>query len=92
MNEAGTSQGFSKMLLMVMFGFCFSNSGDVLEPLLVLDRGELAGGAQSTLIVTFPSLLPPLAEGLLEQAAAASPSAAKTAIPASWRRPDPSCR
>src|SRR5207247_586111 len=25
-NDAGTSHGFSKMLLTVMFGFCFSNS------------------------------------------------------------------
>ncbi len=84
-NEAGTSQGFSKTLLTVMFGFCFSKMATSASHSLCC-TGELAGGAQSTLIVTWPPLLPPLAAGLLEQAAAASPRAAKTVKPASWRR------
>ena len=53
-NVAGSSHGQVSMLLIVMFGLAFSNVGDVLEPLLVLPGGW-SGGAQSTLIVTWPS-------------------------------------
>src|ERR1035437_7732759 len=72
------------MLLMVMVGFCFSKIATSSFHSLCC-CGALAGGAQSTLIVTWPPLAELLAAGLLEHAAAPSPRAATTVRPAIWR-------
>ena len=74
------------MLSIVMFGFCFSKIATSSFHSLCC-CGALAGGAQSTLIVTWPPLLlASVAAGLLEHAAALSPRAATTEIPAILRR------
>jgi hypothetical protein len=64
-----------------MVGFCFSKSATSSFHSLCCS-GELAGGAQSTLIVTWPPLAEPGAAELLEHAAAPSTRAATTGIPA----------
>jgi hypothetical protein len=69
---------------MVMVGFCFSKIATSSFHSLCC-CGALAGGAQSTLIVTWPPLAELLVAGLLEHAAAPSPRAATTVIPAIWR-------
>src|SRR5580658_4396759 len=68
------------MLSMVMLGFAFSEVATSSFHSLCCS-GELAGGAQSTLIVTWP-LAELLAAVVLPHAAAPSPRAATTVIPA----------
>ena len=52
-NVAGTSHGLVSMLWIVMFGLAFSKIATSSVHSLCC-TGELAGGAQSTLMVTWP--------------------------------------
>ncbi len=74
------------MLLMVMVGLAFWNVATSSSHSLCCTGNWAAGGAQSMLTVTLP--LDELGAGVLEHAAAPSPSAATAVTAAIMRLPD----